>query len=54
MSNKILISVGKTRIEALLLDTPTARNVKDALPFASKAQLWGNEVFFENASNGRT
>jgi len=47
MSNKILISIGKAKIEAQLLDTPTARNVKDALPFASKAQLWGNEVFFE-------
>ncbi|VAW68488.1 hypothetical protein MNBD_GAMMA09-3139 [hydrothermal vent metagenome] len=47
MSNKILITVGKTRIEAELLDTPTAKNVKDALPFASKAQLWGEEVYFE-------
>ena len=47
MSNKILITIGKTKIEAQLLDTPTARNIKDTLPFASKAQLWGNEVFFE-------
>jgi len=47
MSNKILITIGKTKIEAQLLDTPTAKNVKDSLPFASKAQLWGNEVFFE-------
>ncbi|HED36341.1 MAG TPA: hypothetical protein ENJ08_19265 [Gammaproteobacteria bacterium] len=47
MSNKILISIGKVRIEAQLLDTPTARNIKDALPFGSKAQLWGEEVYFE-------
>jgi len=47
MSNKILITIGKTKIEAQLLDTPTARNVKDALPFASKARTWGAEVFFE-------
>ena len=47
MSNKILITIGKTKIEAQLLDTPTARNIKDTLPFASKAKLWGNEVFFE-------
>ena len=47
MSNKILITIGKIKIEAQLLDTPTAKNVKDSLPFASKAQLWGNEVFFE-------
>lgn len=47
MSNKILISVGKLKIEAELLDTPTARNIKDSLPFASKAQQWGDEIFFE-------
>ncbi|VAW71943.1 hypothetical protein MNBD_GAMMA10-797 [hydrothermal vent metagenome] len=47
MSNKILISIGKTRIEAQLLDTPTACSIKNALPFASKAQLWGEEVYFE-------
>ncbi len=47
MSNKILITIGKVRIEARLLDTPTARNVKDALPFGSKAQTWGEEIYFE-------
>lgn len=47
MSNKILINIGKIQIEAQLLDTPTARNIKDALPFGSKAQLWGDEVYFE-------
>ncbi len=47
MSNKILITIGKTRIEAQLLDTPTALNIKDALPFGSKAQTWGDEVYFE-------
>ncbi len=47
MSNKILISIGKVNIEAKLLDTPTARNIKDALPFGSKAVTWGEEVYFE-------
>lgn len=47
MSDKVLISVGKVKIEARLLDTPTARNIKDALPFGSKASTWGKEVFFE-------
>jgi len=47
MSNKILISIGKVKIEAELLDTPTAKNVKDSLPFASKAQTWGEEIYFE-------
>ncbi len=47
MSNRILISVGKVNIEAELLDTPTARNVKDALPFGSPAKFWGEEVYCE-------
>jgi len=47
MSNKILISIGNIKIEAELLDTPTARNIRDSLPFASKAQQWGDEIFFE-------
>jgi hypothetical protein len=47
MSKRILISVGKVKIEAELLDTPTAKNIRDALPFASKAQTWGDEIFFE-------
>jgi len=47
MSDKILITVGKVKIEAKLLDTPTAKNIKDALPFGSKASTWGKEVFFE-------
>jgi uncharacterized protein len=47
MSNKILISIGKVKIEAQLLDTSTATNIKDALPFGSKAQAWGDEIYFE-------
>ncbi len=47
MSNKILISVGSVKIEAELLDTPTARNIKEALPFGSKASTWGDEIYFE-------
>ncbi len=47
MSNKILISIGSVKIEAELLDTPTARNIKDALPFGSKANTWGEEIYFE-------
>lgn len=47
MSNRVLISIGKVKIEAELLDTPTAKNIKDALPFGSLAKTWGEEVFFE-------
>lgn len=47
MSNKILISIGKVKIEAQLLDTATAKSIKECLPFASKVQTWGEEVYFE-------
>ena len=47
MSNKILISIGKAKIEAQLLDTPTAQNIKDSLPFGSKAQIQRGEVVIE-------
>lgn len=47
MNDRILISIGKVRIEAQLLDTQTANNVKDALPFGCKAQAWGQSIFIE-------
>lgn len=47
MSDKVLISVGNIKIEAQLADTQTARNIRDSLPFASKAQQWGDEIYFE-------
>ena len=46
-NDKVLISVGNIKIEAQLLDTPTARNIRDSLPFGSKAKLWGGQVMFE-------
>lgn len=54
MSNRILISVGQIKIEAELLDTPTAQNIKDSLPFASKAQAWGDEIFLKHRSWQKT
>lgn len=45
--NNIRITIGKTSIEAELLDTPTAQAIYNNLPFASKAQTWGDEVYFE-------
>ena len=45
--NNIRITLGKVIIEAELLDTPTAQEIYNNLPFASKAQTWGDEVYFE-------
>lgn len=44
---KIAITWEKQRLEAELLDTPTARALVAALPLKSKAQTWGEEVYFE-------
>jgi len=45
--SQIKISIGNLVIGAELLDTPTAQAIQQALPFASKAQTWGEEVYFE-------
>lgn len=47
MSNKVLITIGKNKIEAQLMDTQTARNIKDALPFGCKAQIRAGQVIIE-------
>jgi hypothetical protein len=44
---RIAITWETHRLEAELLDTPTTRALVAALPLASKAQTWGEEVYFE-------
>jgi hypothetical protein len=45
-ARRIRLSIGKVALEADLLDTPTADAIYAALPFESRAQTWGEEVYF--------
>ena len=43
---RIAIATGSVRVEVEFLDTATTQALIDALPFSSKAQTWGEEVYF--------
>ena len=44
---KIVIDVGSIILPAELNDSPTARQILEALPIEGKASTWGNEIHFE-------
>jgi hypothetical protein len=45
--NTIIISAGEVSLPAELNDSPTARQVWEALPIEGPAKIWGDEVYFE-------
>ena len=44
---RIRFDFGSLTLDAELLDTPTAKAVAAALPIASSALTWGEEVYFD-------
>jgi hypothetical protein len=45
--HKITIWAGDVSLEAELNDSPTARQIWDALPLEGAAHTWGDEIYFE-------
>jgi hypothetical protein len=42
-----VISSGKVSLHAELNDSPTAKEIWEALPIEGRANIWGDEIYFE-------
>lgn len=54
MKLNVEILINEHRIQAQLRNTDTAQAIYAALPFQSKAQTWGDEVYFSIPVNNQT
>jgi len=45
--NRIRVTFGEVVVTAVLDESSTAARLREALPFESRAQRWGDEVYFE-------
>lgn len=45
--NPITIAAGEISLRAELNDSPTARQIWEALPIEGQANVWGDEIYFE-------
>ncbi len=43
----IIISAGTVSLQAEISDSPTAREIWEALPVEGAASIWGDEIYFE-------
>ena len=43
---KIALKFNEKKLILVLRNTPTADKIYNALPFSSKVQKWGEEIFF--------
>lgn len=51
---RVLITAGRAKVRAQLLDTPTAERIWQALPVHSTAETWGQAIHFEtHVESGR-
>jgi len=50
---RLRLEAGKTVLMLELADTPTAKALAAALPFESRAQTWGEEVYFTTPASAK-